>query len=106
MNMNRKTGIIKNITREKLMARITSLEKHISKIESRNKKVTADKAWEVSNTRKLLIFAITYVIVFIFLIWIKADRPWLGALVPPIAFLLSTLALQKIKKLWVSRIFK
>ena len=51
------------------------LEKRIAKIESRNKKVTADKAWEVSKTRRLIIFIITYVIVVIFLIWIKADIP-------------------------------
>ncbi len=82
------------------------LEKRIKSIESRNKKVTADKAWEVSKTRRLIIFIITYVIVVIFLIWIKADRPWLGALVPPIAFLLSTLALQKIKVAWIDKFFQ
>ena len=88
------------------MERITSLEKRLKSIEDRNKKVTADKAWEVSKTRKLIIFVITYAIVVIFLIWIKSDRPWLGALVPPIAFLLSTLALQKIKVVWIDKFFK
>ena len=82
------------------------LEKRIAKIEERNKKVTADKAWEVSKTRKLIIFVATYAIVVIFLIWVKADKPWLGALVPPTAFLLSTLVLQKIKVIWVDKFFK
>jgi hypothetical protein len=81
------------------------LEKRIEKIECRNNKVTADKAWEVSKTRKLIIFVATYVIVWIFLVWLNAYKPWLSALVPPTAFLLSTLALQKIKIVWVKRYF-
>jgi len=88
------------------MDRIRSLETRIKSIEGRNRKVTADKAWEVSKTRKLIIFVATYVIVWLFLVWLNAYKPWLNALIPPTAFLLSTLALQKIKKLWINRVFK
>ena len=35
------------------MARITSLEKRIKSIESRNKKVTADKAWEYKTACRI-----------------------------------------------------
>ena len=35
--------------------KIKELEKKIEKIEERNKRVEADKAWETSNLRKILI---------------------------------------------------
>ena len=37
-----------------------NIEEEISKIHSRNKKVEADKAWETSNTRKLVVALTTY----------------------------------------------
>lgn len=82
------------------------LEKRVSTIENRNQKVTADKAWEVSKTRRAIIFIATYLIVALYLVWLKASQPWLSALVPPFAFLLSTLALQKIKTLWINKHFR
>ncbi len=82
------------------------LGKRIAAIEARNNKVTADKAWEVSKTRKLIIFVATYVIVWVFLVWLNAYKPWLSALIPPTAFLLSTLALQKVKMIWIDKFFK
>ena len=57
------------------MNEIASLEKRIESIESRNHKVTADKAWEVSKTRKLIIFVAAYVIVWVFLVWLNAYKP-------------------------------
>ncbi|MEI6237003.1 MAG: hypothetical protein WCP03_00170 [Candidatus Saccharibacteria bacterium] len=73
------------------------LEKRIAKIELRNKKVTADKAWELSKTRKSIIFVITYLFAGLFLAWLNASKPWFSALILPSTLLLSTLAIQKIK---------
>jgi hypothetical protein len=86
--------------------RITSLETRTKSIEDRNQKVTVDKAWEVSKARKLIIFIITYLLVGVFLVWLNASKPWFSAIIPPSAFLLSTLALQKIKIIWINKIFK
>ena len=41
---------------------IKELEKRISNIEKRNKRVEGDKAWETSTLRKLLIIVLAFVI--------------------------------------------
>lgn len=78
-----------------------SLEERVGNIEERNKLVEADKAWETSWTRKLLIVLFTYVAIGIFLSVIKVERPWLSAIVPAIAFTLSTLTMPFFRKLWL-----
>lgn len=78
----------------------------IQEIKERNARVEADKAWETSWTRRGLIAMFTYFIVVIFLISINAQDPWLTALVPVGAYLLSTLTLPFIKKWWVSNSYK
>lgn len=80
-----------------------NLEQRIEKIEERNKKVEADKAWEVSVTRKIFIAVFTYLIIGLFLTSIKIQSPWLNAIVPTIGFLLSTLTLPIIKKTWTRK---
>jgi len=82
------------------------IKKEINLIKQRNKKVEADKAWETSTTRKLVIAAITYFIVVLFLYLINARYPWLNAFVPTIGFYLSTLVLPPIKKSWIKRRYK
>ncbi|MBW2993098.1 hypothetical protein KY317_00820 [Candidatus Woesearchaeota archaeon] len=82
------------------------IKKEVSLIKQRNKKVEADKAWETSMARKLVIAAITYFIVVLFLYLIEAPYPWLSAFVPTIGFYLSTLILPPIKKTWIKRIYK
>ena len=78
----------------------------VKKIQERNRRVELDKAWETSGTRKLLIAVMTYVIVVFFLILIKAENPWLGALVPALGFLLSTLTLPFFKRIWITRLIQ
>ena len=82
------------------------IKKEINLIKQRNKKVEADKAWETSKTRKLVIAAITYLIVVLFLWIIDAPYPWLSAFVPTIGFYLSTLVLPPIRKCWIKKIYK
>ncbi len=83
-----------------------NIQKEISLIKKRNRKVEADKAWETSKIRKLAIVAITYFIVVLFLYLINARYPWLNAFVPTIAFYLSTLVLPTIKNIWVNKVYK
>lgn len=83
-----------------------NLEQKINKIEERNKKVEADKAWELSLSRKLVIFILTYLAISIFLWAIKIEKPFLNAIVPAITFMLSTLTMPYFKKAWLKYIYK
>ena len=82
------------------MDRITELENRVSKIEFRNKKVETNKAWETSFTRRFFVILFTYLSVGFYLNVIGLDRPWLNAIIPSLAFLLSTLTLPLIRKIW------
>ena len=77
-----------------------NLKKRIETIEERNKKVEVDKAWETSFTRRILLIVFTYLAIGFYLNAINIERPWVNAIVPAIAFLLSTLTLPFFKKIW------
>lgn len=78
----------------------------IQRIHERNVRVEADKAWETSKTRRVLIALLTYVVVVLFLWVINAPSPFLVALVPVGGFVLSTLSLPFIKSWWLARVYK
>ncbi|MFH1072137.1 MAG: hypothetical protein V1743_01780 [Nanoarchaeota archaeon] len=78
----------------------------LEQIKQRNLRVEADKAWEMSRTRKIVIAAMTYIVVLFFLWYIGTPRPWLAALVPTIGFYLSTLTLPLFKKWWLKKFYK
>lgn len=80
------------------------MEAEIKKIKERNKQVELDKAWETSNTRRLLLLVFTYLAIGAYLQAIKVADPWLNAVVPAIAFMLSTLTMPFFKKLWLKSI--
>jgi hypothetical protein len=76
------------------------LEKRIEKIEARNRRVEADKAWETSLTRKLLIAIFTYLIIAAYLQFVVRIDPWINAIVPTAGFVLSTLTMPFFRKVW------
>ena len=78
----------------------------LQEIKKRNARVEADKAWETSKTRRGIIAVFTYLIVVLFLVLIDAPNPWMTALVPAGAYLLSTLTLPFVKKWWVANSYK
>jgi hypothetical protein len=82
------------------------MRRKIKLIEKRNAKVEADKAWEISITRRALIAVFTYVIVVVFLTSIRAANPFLNALVPTGGFIISTLSLPYLKRLWLRHAYK
>ncbi len=88
------------------MTSIDELEKRLDGIESRNKKVEADKAWETSWTRKILVAIFTYLAIALYLKYIVHVEPWINAIVPTVGFLLSTLTLSWFKNFWVKYIYK
>lgn len=79
------------------------LEKRIEQIETRNKKVEADKAWETSLVRKISVAVLTYIVIGLFMDSISVNQPWTNAIVPTLGFLLSTLTLTIFKKIWIDR---
>lgn len=82
------------------------MKDEIERIEARNRRVEADKAWETSKTRKLLIAVMTYLVIVIFLVSIDAPKPWLNAIVPTAGFVLSTLTLPFFKRVWLKHIYQ
>jgi preprotein translocase subunit SecF len=81
-----------------------SIEDRIKKIEERNKKVELNKAWETSNTRRICIMILTYIVVLIYSYLInKINNIFLSSLVPVIGFTLSTLSLGLVRKQWEKR---
>ena len=84
-----------------------NLEKRISLIEERNKRVELDKKWETSFTRRITICILTYIIVLLFSYFINtSNNIFLSSLVPVIGFTLSTLSVNLIRKIWLNAINK
>ncbi len=77
------------------------LPERIAEIEERNVRVTYDKAWETSKTRRFLISLVTYVCGVVLLTVLGHDGAWKHAFVPVMGYLVSTFSLPPIKKIWV-----
>jgi len=86
--------------------KIQRLEKEIQIIKERNLRVEADKAWETSWTRKIVIAGVTYVTISLFLFITNFDKPWEGAIVPTIGFILANMSIPIFKNLWMKYINK
>ena len=83
-----------------------TLEQQIQRIEERNQRVEMDKAWETSWTRRILLTLFTYLAIGVYLWVIEIPRPWLNAIVPSIAFMISTLTMPFFKQLWLKSLRK
>lgn len=83
--------------------KIKELEKRITDIEERNKRVEGDKAWETSTLRKILIVLLTYIFALLYLKIADTTNPFFGAVVPCVGFYLSTQTLRLIKKQWLKK---
>ncbi len=83
-----------------------SLEDRIAKIEARNKRVEADKAWETSWTRKILLIIFTYAAIALYLKFVVGINPWINAIVPALGFLLSTLTMPWFRHIWTQYVYK
>lgn len=88
------------------MPSLEQLQAEIDEIKARNRRVEADKAWETSWTRRILVLILTYLVIVIFFYTVKLSRPFINAIVPAAAFLLSTLTLPVFKKWWLNKIYK
>lgn len=83
------------------MDKFEKLEDEIRKINERNLRVEEDKAWETSFARRIIIAAVTYLLIGAYLIFLGVERPWLNAVVPTCGFVLSTLTISFAKMHWI-----
>jgi len=84
-----------------MQERIEKLEKEIAKITDRNRRVEADKAWEVSFFRKALITAGTYAITTLVFYILDVKYFYLNAFIPTVGYFLSVQTLPAIKRWWI-----
>lgn len=77
-----------------------NFEQRITSIEERNRRVEIDKTWETSWMRRGLLTAFTYLAIGVYMWAIDVPRPWLNAIVPAVAFMISTFTMPWFKKLW------
>ena len=81
-----------------------NIEQEIAEIKKRNQRVEADKRWETGWLRRISVCVLTFVVVLIYNIMIEnSHNVWLNSAVPVIAFFLSTLSLDLIRKIWEKR---
>lgn len=78
----------------------------VSVLIERNVRVEADKAWETSWTRKVIITALTYIILMSYMMILDVERAYLHALVPAGGYFLSTLSMPFFKTIWMNKIYK
>lgn len=85
------------------MVILEELQFEIEEIKKRNQRVEVDKAWETSWTRKIVITILTYIVIVIFFYFAGLPKPFINAIVPAIAFVLSTLTVPLFKKWWLKK---
>ncbi|MBI2019262.1 hypothetical protein HYS95_01165 [Candidatus Daviesbacteria bacterium] len=85
---------------------MSDLEAEIEQIKQRNKKVESDKAWETSWSRKILVSVFTYLVISLFFLFAGITNPFVNAIVPALAFILSTASLSYFKNFWLKYIYK
>lgn len=80
---------------------MVDVEKRLEAIEQRNRRVELDKAWETSWTRKIIIAIFTYITIVLFFFVAQLPKPFINSIVPTAGFVLSTLSLPLLKRLWI-----
>lgn len=88
------------------MDQLLLLKQEIAALKERNARVEADKAWETSYARKASIALVTYAAVVLFFLALGFPKPFVNALVPTMGFLLSTLSISFLKKLWIRFVYR
>lgn len=82
---------------------LEALAARVGALEARNRRVEGDKAWETCWLRRALIAVLTYLSIALYLGVVVHIDPWLNAVVPSAAFLVSTLTLRLARRAWNRR---
>lgn len=88
------------------MNELEQIKEDIKEIKERNRRVEADKAWETSLSRKIIIAVLTYIVIVLFFYFAGLSRSFISAIVPALAFILSTLSMPMFKKWWIRNLLK
>ncbi len=86
--------------------RLQRMEQEIEAIRLRNIRVEADKAWETSLFRTIVIGGLIYIVAALVLALLKDSRFLANALIPPVGYILSVQSLPMIKRWWIKTYFK
>lgn len=87
-------------------SKFATIEKRLLAIELRNAHVQADKAWETSAFRRILLILFTYVAIGFYMYSIDVKNPWVNAVIPAAGFWLSTLSLPYFRMIWQKWFYK
>ena len=82
---------------------LLAIKDRLQAIETRNRRVEAQKAWETSLTRKLSILLLTYFVMCLVFLSLESVDAWKNAIVPSLGFFLSTLSLPIVRRRWEQR---
>ena len=88
------------------MSPLQKLEEEIEKIKNRNRIVETEKAWETSWIRRTMVVVFTYAVIAVIFIFLGTPNPLKNAVIPSVAFVLSTLSGSIIKSFWLKNIHK
>ncbi len=80
------------------------IQAELQAIKDRNARVEENKAWETSWTRRAFIVAVTYCFAALYMTVVGLPHAFLGAIVPASGYILSTLSLPYVRKLWIAKI--
>lgn len=82
---------------------LEQIKKDIQDIKARNERVELDKSWETSCFRKISISILTYIVIVLFFYFASLPNPFINAIVPTVGFVLSTLSVPYLKKIWAKK---
>ncbi|MES2216350.1 MAG: hypothetical protein V4481_03570 [Patescibacteria group bacterium] len=78
-----------------------NIEQEIAHLKERNLRVELDKGWETSWTRRVFIAIVTYVVAAVWLYIIDESNVALKAVVPTAGYILSTVSIPYLKRMWL-----
>ena len=85
-----------------LVARLSKLDAEIDAIKERNARVESDKGWETSRARIAFLLGVTYVTTAIVFYLVGVGNFALTALIPTVAYYVSTLTLPFLRQRWLA----
>lgn len=92
------------MTEEEIENRLLAIEKQIEQISARNSRVESEKSWEISKFRIFSICILTWIVISIVFWLINVNNYFMNALIPTIAFYISSQSLPLLKRIWVKHI--
>jgi hypothetical protein len=82
------------------------MRRQVAEIQARNERVEREKAWETSWTRRLVIAGATWVAAWLWLRGLAVEHAARQALVPTLAYVVSTFSLPFLRRWWMAIRFR